>query len=161
MAPDLRWSDIAGQARPREATVSLCVDGTVQSRLEAARRRLADERRRSADTLDGGDVGPALEEVERLEDQAATSTFEFAVRSCGHERWRELLVTHRSDDPAERWDASTFVPAAIAECCDAFDSPAEVSDAAKTLTTAQILKLFNAVRRVNEDDDLVPTTRGR
>lgn len=161
MVPDLRWSDIASKVRPREDTVALCVDGTVQSQLEAARRRLADERRRSGDALDGGGTQHLQDEIGRLEAQAQESTYQFVIRSCGHERWRELLVEHRSDDPSERWNAESFVPAAIAECCDAFGGAEQVAAAATMLTTAQILKLFNAVRRVNEDDDLVPTTRGR
>jgi hypothetical protein len=153
------WSDVEAEVKPRTDTIDLCLDGTIQRRLEDARRQLRQARK--DDTLDAG-TSDLQDEVTRLEEAAAAATRTFEVVACGHRRWRELLTEHKSDDPAFRYDAATFVPAAIAECVVQFTSAEQVAKAADgKLTTGQISKLFNAVRAVNEGDDEVPTVRGR
>lgn len=158
--PDWSWSDVEAQVKPRTDTVDLCLDGTVQRQLEDARQRLK-QARRTSDSLDDGHADLQAE-VDRLEAEAAEATRTFDVVSCGHKRWRELLVEHRSDEPGVRYDAETFVPAAIAECVVQFESAEQVAAAADgKLTTGQISKLFTTVRRLNEGDDEVPSLRGR
>jgi len=156
---DWSWSDLQpDEVKPRTETVDLCLDGTIQKRLEDAEKQL--RRSGSDDALDSGS-SQLQDEVDRLREQAQASTRTFTVRSCGHRRWRELLTEHRSDDPNERYDAETFLPAAFADCVDQFDSAEQVVKAQDMLTTGQVAKLFAAVRRVNEGDDEVPLLRGR
>ena len=155
---DWSWSDVEGEVQPRSTTVDLVLDGTLQAKLEDARKRVREAK--SDDSLDSG-RNEAQQELDALEAQAAASVRTFDIVACGHKRWRELLVEHRSDDPSERYNAETFIPAAIAECCPQFSDAAQVAKAADKLTTSQIAKLFGAARQVNEGDDQVPLTRGR
>lgn len=153
------WDDVQADVVPRTDLVALCLDGTVQRELDDARRRL-----RAVQADDAMDAGAAdlQGEVAALEERAAQATRQFEVHAIPHTRWRQLLTDHRSDDPSERYDAATFVPAAIAACCRQFTSADQVAKAAEEhLTTGQISKLFAAVRRLNEGDDQVPTWRGR
>jgi len=153
------WDDVAADVVPRTDTVPLCLDGTVQRELEDARKRL--RAAKAEDTLqnDTDDLQTAVDELEARAEQA---TRLFEVHAIPHTRWRDLLTEHRSDNPDERYDAATFVPAAIAACCRQFTSAEQVAKAADSaLTTGQISKLFAAVRRMNEGDDQVPFLRGR
>jgi hypothetical protein len=84
----------------------------------------------------------------------------FEVVACGHRRWRELLTKHPSKEKGYRYDAATFIPAALAECVVQFTSVEQAGKACDKLTTGQVSKLFNTVREVNEGDDEVPTVRG-
>jgi hypothetical protein len=155
---DWTWADVEAEVQPRTETVDLCLDGTIQARLDDARRRLREARR--DDALDAGSTDLQAE-VDALEEEAERATRTFDVVACGHKRWRELLVSHRSDNPEERYNAETFVPAAIAECVPQFTDAGQVVKAQEMLTTGQITKLFGAVRKVNEGDDQVPSSRGR
>lgn len=158
-APDSwTWADVEAEVQPRTDTVGLCLDGRLQAKIEDCRQRL--KRARRDDSLDADTSGQQAE-LDELEAQAEKATRTFTIVACGHRRWRELLVEHRSDEPGERYTAETFVPAAIAECCLQFADAAQVAAAQDQLTTAQIGKLFTAVRTVNEGDDQVPLTRGR
>lgn len=153
------WADLADDdVKPRTATVDLCLDGSIQSRLDDARRR-----KRSAATDDALDVDTTTvdAEIAELEAAAEAATRTFDVESCGHRRWRELITAHPSEHDNERWDAATFVPAAIAECCAQFTSAEQVVAAQERLTTGQIGRLFNAIHKLNEGPDAVPLTRGR
>jgi hypothetical protein len=153
------WADVDGQVQPRTATVDLCLDGTIQAQLEDARRRLKEARR--DDALDASSGGPSAD-VKRLEKAAVKATRTFEVVSCGWRRWRELQVAHpyKGKDGAYRWDASTFVPAALAECVVQFTSEEQAVKACDKLTPGQVLKLFVTVQQVNEGDDTVPIGRG-
>lgn len=157
-APDWTWADVEAEVQPRTDTVDLCLDGTLQAQIEDVRRRLAQAR--NDDALDAG-TSELQAELDRLETKAQESTRTFDVVACGHKRWRELLVKHQSDNPGERWNAETFVPAAIAECCPQFESAEQVAAAQELLTLGQISKLFNKVKHLNEGDDQVPLMRGR
>lgn len=156
---DWSWSDVEDEAKPRTDTVSLVLDGTLQAKIEDARRRVRESRR--DDALDSG-VTEVQTELDQLEEQAKKATRTFDIVAIGHKAWRELLVKHRSDNKDERYNAETFVPAAIAACCPQFTSAEQVAKAADgKLTTGQITKLFTAARAVNEGDDQVPFLRGR
>lgn len=158
MSPDWTWSDVESEVVPRSDTVDLCLDGSVQRKLEDARRRLRDAKKDDALDASASDIQA---EVDALEEQAAAATREFEVVALPHTKWRDLLVEHPSDEPGERYDPATFVPAAIAACCPQFASAEQVAKAAETkLTTGQVSKLFRAVRVLNEGDDKVPFTRG-
>ena len=153
------WGDVEGDVVPRTDIVPLCLDGTVQRELEDARKHL---RAAKAEDALGHDTSELQAAVEALEARAEAATKTFEVHAIPHTRWRELLTEHRSSDPQERYDASTFVPAAVAACCRQFTSAEQVAKAAdEHLTTGQISKLFTAVRRLNEGDDQVPFLRGR
>lgn len=153
------WDDVETAVVPRTTTVALCLDGTVQADLDDARRRL--RAAKAEDTLQS-DTAELQAAVDDLEARAEQATRRFEIHAIPHSRWRDLLTEHRSTDPAERYDAATFVPAAIAACCRQFTSAEQVAKAADTaLTTGQISKLFAAVRKMNEGDDQVPTSRGR
>lgn len=159
MTSDWTWDDVEADVKPRTTTVALCLDGSVQGRIEEARRKLRAVR--SDDALDSGSA-ELQAEVEALEADAEASTVAFEIEAIPHVRWRELLTAHRSETPGERYDAETFVPAAIAACCPQFKSAEQVAKAAESkLTTGQISKLFAAVRLLNEGDDQVPFSRGR
>lgn len=151
------WDDVEGQVKPRTDTVDLCLDGTIQRQLEAARAKVKDARR--DDALDAPSGGLRAD-VERLEQAARDATRTFEVQACGHRRWRELLTKHPSDEPGFRYDAATFIPAALAECVVQFTSVEQAGKACEKLTTGQVSKLFNTVRQLNEGNDEVPTGRG-
>lgn len=157
--PEWTWADVEADVKPRVDTVPICLDGTVQSELEEVRRQLRSAR--ADDTLDSGSQSLQDRLVE-LETQAEAATREFTVRAIPHARWRDLMVKHRSENPEERYDAGTFVPAALAACCDQFTDEEQARRAVdEHLTTGQVLKLFGRIRALNEGDDRVPTTRGR
>ena len=158
MTDSWSWSDIEGDVKPRTATVDLCIDGTIQSKLEQAEKRLREARK--DDSSDSG-AADLQAEVDRLREQAQAATRTFEVVATSHRRWRELLTEHRSDDPQYRYDVETFLPAAFAECVVQFDSPEQVVKAQEMLTTGQVTKLTSAVLSVNEGDDAVPLRRGR
>lgn len=155
------WASVRDQVKPREDVVPLCLDGTVQRRLEVARKRLRDAQRQSDGTLDSG-LGDLRAEVDALEAEAEAATRDFTIRAIPHAAWRELLIAHPGDD-GERYNAATFVPAAIAACCPHFDSAEQVAAAAEDadhgLTTGQVTKLFSMARLLNEGDDRVPFVR--
>lgn len=158
MAAEWSWADVKQDVKPRTDTVDLCLDGTLVAQADRVRRQIRQAKR--DDSLDAG-VDDLQAELELLEEAIVDATRTFDVRSCGHRRWRELLVEHQSDDPSERYDAATFVPAAIAECVVQFATAAEVVEAQEILTTAQISLLFSTVRQLNETDGQVPLLRGR
>jgi hypothetical protein len=151
------WADVDDQVKPRTGTVDLCLDGTIQRQLEDARQKLKEARR--DDALDASSGGPSAD-VERLKKAAAKATRTFEVVSCGHLRWRELLTAHPSEEKGFRYNAATFIPAALAECVVQFTSVDQAAKACAKLTTGQVSKLFNVVRELNEGDDEVPTGRG-
>jgi hypothetical protein len=151
------WADVEDEVKPRTDVVPLCLDGTIQRELEAARKRLKEARR--DDALDASSGGPSAD-VKRLEAAAQKATRNFEVVACGHRRWRELLTKHPSKEKGYRYDAATFIPAALAECVSQFTSVEQAAAACDKLTTGQVSKLFNTVREVNEGDDEVPTVRG-
>lgn len=157
-----QWDDVRAEVKPREDVVPICLDGTIQRRLEQARKALRDAQRASGDTLDSG-LADLRAEVEHLEAAAQAATRDFTIRAIPHVRWRELVLAHPSDDPGERYDAAKFVPAAIAACCPHFTGPEQVAAAAEDpdhgLTTGQITKLFTMARLLNEGDDRVPFVR--
>lgn len=150
------WADVAGEAKPRTATVELILDGDLVAEIEDAQRRAA-EAARSDDTLDRADVAEARAEVERLEAAAVDACHAFTVRSVGWRRWRELCEAHPPSEGGARWDPATFVPAVLLECVDQFTSGAEVAQALDMLSTAQVAQLFNRARRLNEGGGRVPT----
>lgn len=157
------WGDVAanGGVTPRTDTVDLVLDGNIAAELEKARSALS-AAKRSHDTLGISDeIREAEGRVAELEERALESTRTFTVRAVGYRRWRELVEANRSDDPNERWDATTFVPAVLLECCDQFATEADVEQAIDVLSTGQIVKLFSKARLLNEGDDSVPTVRGR
>lgn len=153
------WGDISDGVSPRTETVDLVLDGNIAAQIEEARRRLKEAERE--DSLDGKQAKEAREELERLEEVAQASVRTFTVRSVGYRRWRELLESCPSDDPDERWNAETFIPAVLLEACDQFTSEEDVEQAINVLSTGQIAKLFGKARLVNEGDDSVPLVRGR
>lgn len=161
MSEQWTWDDVSREVKPREDVVPLCLDGTIQRKLEQARKRLREAQRASDGTLDTG-TAEVRAEVEALEEQARQATREFTIRAVPHMVWRDLLVSH-SGDEGERYNAATFVPAAIAACCPHFESAEQVAQAAQDpdhgLTTGQITKLFTAARLLNEGDDRVPFTQ--
>lgn len=158
MAADWTWADIRQDVKPRTDTVDLCLDGSLVAQADRVRRQIRTSRR--DDAMDAG-TEDLKAELELLEEAIAEATRTFDVESCGHRRWRELLTAHPSDDPSERYDVATFVPAAIAECVVQFESAEQVVEAQEILTTAQISKLFTAVRALNETESPVPLPRGR
>lgn len=157
------WDDVSGEVKPRQDVVPLCLDGTIQRRLEQANRRLREAKRDSDGTFGDSGLGDLRAEVDELEAAAEAATREFTVRAIPHAQWRKLLLDHPSDDPTERYDAETFVPAAIAATCPHFVDAAQVAKAAADpdhgLTTGQVTKLFAMARLLNEGDDRVPFTR--
>lgn len=156
------WADVAanGGVSPRTDTVDLVLDGNIAAELEKARVALS-VAKRADDTLGQEQVKAAEQTVAELEERAIESTRTFTVRSVGYRRWRELVEACPSDDPTERWDAETFVPAVLLECCDQFSTEDEVAQAVDVLSTGQVVKLFSKARLLNEGDDSVPTVRGR
>jgi hypothetical protein len=154
---------------PRTETVWLCLDGAVQRDLEQAQRQLQDASK--DDALDSG-AGQLREKVADLERRAAESTRPFEVYAVSWRQWRELKEQHPpTADQAKRmlvvglvapYNDETFVPEAIAACCVQFRDAEQVARAADDgkLTHGQVVKLFRAVRQLNEGDNAVPPVRG-
>lgn len=152
------WSDLGdGEVAPRVATVDLVIPTAAQrARLDEIAEAL--DRAKADDSIAAGGAAELAEELAAIEAEASRT---FTVRSVGYRRWRELIEEHPSDNRMERWDPATFLPAAILECCDQFKTEKQVEQAAEVLAHGQILKLFAAIRQVNEGDDPVPFGRGR
>lgn len=155
---DWTWSEIdPGDIAPRVAPVDLVVPTNEQrARLDELAVKLAEAK--LDDSMAGGGAAELRAEAEEIE---AACTRTFTVRSAGYRRWREMVEEHPSENRMERWNPATFVPAAILECCDQFTTEKQVETAGAVLAHGQIMKLFAAIRGLNEGDDPVPTGRGR
>lgn len=156
--PDAEWSwgDL-DEVAPRSGTVDLVIPtGAQRARLDELHAAL--ERAQADDSIAAGGAADLRAEAASIE---AESTRTFTVRSLGYRRWRELIEEHPTDDRMQRWDPATFVPAAILACCDQFTTAKQVEQAEEVLAHGQILRLFAAIRAINEGDDPVPTGRGR
>lgn len=156
--PDWTWGDIdPDEVAPRVAPVDLVVPTNEQrARLDELAVKLTEAK--ADDSIAGGGAADLRAEVEAIE---AVAVRTFTVRSVGYRRWREMIEECPSENRVERWNPATFVPAAILECCDQFTTEKQVEQAGSVLAHGQVMKLFAAIRALNEGDDPVPTVRGR
>ena len=146
------WGDDTN-VTPRTVTVRLCLDGAAAADLVEARRAL----RASDDDSMAGPDSDLASQVADLEQQVAQATRTFTVRAVPYHAWTSLVDAHQQGkDDGTRWNPETFIPAALAACCEQFPDVDAAVDAVAKLDVAQVGRLFRAVLQVNEGEDLVP-----
>lgn len=153
------FAEINAIRKPRTTTVWLPIDAEVLDRIEDLERDLRiatgdDEREHRVPKA------PAIKaelEALRVEAEAETAAVAFKFGELPRKQWRDLIDTHRSEDPARRWDENTFAPAAIAASCL---EPQISADEAQTIWdewgTSHGYVLFSAAVMVNEETPKVP-----
>lgn len=174
-------AEITEQATPAEVIVSVCVAGkliTEHQRLDRELERLQDNRLRAdSPKLSPAAAKPDPEEerlvkrLHTLEEQIQAQTYDFAFRKIdksnqpeGHPAtWADLMDEHgprRGKERQERWNPTTFPPAAVRASCVSPDGMNDEETFRKfwdtVLNEGQRDDLFNGAQRANEAALSVP-----
>lgn len=114
--------DVLEAHKPEQASVSLCVDGQLNRRMQQI---IEQARRAEADSEDGSladnEAQQLYEQAEELREQVRAATVEFVFEAIGDRPWDKLVEEHpatkqQREDDSYGWDfnESTFQPVAIA-----------------------------------------------
>lgn len=154
-------ADVLKAAEPMERTVKVCVAGDLVADYDAAVAEM-ERAQQASDSItgrlsartDGHETVAALaRKVRDLETAMSERTFTFRFRAVSGKRWSDLLAEHASKDKNKLFNADTFVPAVIADCCidpEGFDDVEVVAELFDKLTAGQQSDLFEAVWEVNQ-----------
>ncbi|MFB7288974.1 hypothetical protein [Actinacidiphila glaucinigra] len=155
--PDI--NEIIAAARPREATVPVCIRGDLAGeveRLELELSRVQEDWEPSsiADEHPGRAIAA---QIKALREEMRAAEVPFKLRYIGDEAYSTLVAAHPSTDERELFDAQSFTPALVSACCV---EPAMTVDQAKALfekiNQGEIKKLFDAAWDVHNSGDVVP-----
>lgn len=151
--------DIIASAKPREASVTICVAGDLAGQYEALARDLAEANEQARTSLaDGGQAVAIAQQMEQLREQMKAAEVTFTFRAVGRRRWSDLLAEHppRENQP-ERYNLATLPLAVVQASCV---EPAMTADQAERLADAlsdgAFNELFDAAWRANTDEGRVP-----
>lgn len=152
--------DLINTATPAEATLALCLDGALASRIEDLERQVKEAKARSRDSLaDSGDADLHAE-LEQLKERRRDATVLFRFRALNRWQVKQIQATLPTDSESRKagrdQDQMTrelitrccFEPVLTAEQWDRLVGPAErLGDGA--LTPAQFAAVDQLVVRLN------------
>ena len=141
-----------GKVKPYTAAVDICADGALVAELEAAERRLEEERQNGM-----LEVPKELEaHVQKLAKKVAAETRTFTFQSIGRRAWRALMSDHpptdqqREQEPDLDHNPETFPVAAIlASCVEPRLSQEDAEWLADELPEGEFLRVWGALLRAN------------
>ena len=155
--PDIKA--ILKAAKPRERTVTVCVDGALMGEIE----RLEAEVGRVSEDWQPTDLTsqhPAAElsaKIAELRAKAREAEVPFLLRYIGDEKYSSMLAAHPPENPEEGFDSTTFPRALIAaSCVDPAMSEDDVKALFEVLNQGAIKDLFDAAWDVHNSSSLVP-----
>jgi hypothetical protein len=155
-----KLGDVVAQAKPRTATVRLCLRGDLAQEHERLEGELAEARRYDEQTNEPNTAPAIARRIRDIEAQMRDDEVEFVFSAIGKTRWSDLLAEHppTKDQKADlRLDHNpeTFSVAAIAasltEPADA--SLEDVEQLAEVLSVGQWAKLWSACIAANIGGD--------
>lgn len=153
---------VSGSSLP-ETSVVLCLDGTLQRRLEELAEQLV-EAQRFDERHNEPDRAPAVrDQIEQLQARARDAEVEFVLRALPRKRWSDLLAEHPAtkEQKEQRLDHNpeTFWPPVMAESIVTPQGATaeKVADwAANQLTDGQWQTLVQAVWQLNRGSSRSP-----
>lgn len=152
--------DIMAAARPREASVSICLSGDLAADAERIQGQIEALGSRTMASLSLGEVDPraALEsELAEIHELMRMNTETFRFRSIGSKPYSDLLAAHPGRTSDEAWNPETFTPALIsASAIDPEMTPEELDGLLEVLNDEQGAQLWRAAFRANRTDVSVP-----
>ncbi len=155
----MEFHEVMAVAKPREATVRLCLDQSLNSEHERLEEAL-DAARKGPDTTSMSEPvkGYAIaQQITELEARSEAAKVTFVLRALGHKAWSDLLAAHPPEDPeVSTFNLLTFPPALIAACSlDPIMSEEQVStELFEVLNWGQRNLLFNTAFAANTGVDV-------
>ena len=151
MAKRKSLSDVVAHAKPRTATVRLCLRGDLAQEHERLERELTETRKADDDSLAGSPQAAELAgRIQDIESEMREDETEFTFRAIGKTAWSDLIAKHppTKDQKEMRLDHNpeTFSVAAItASLVDPADATLEEVEAlAEVLSIGQWGRLWSA-----------------
>lgn len=154
--------DIIASAKPREASVTICVAGDLAGQYEALARDLAEANEQARTSLaDGGQAVAIAQQMEQLREQMKAAEVTFTFRAIGHRRWSDLLAEHPPrEGRSERYNLATLPLAIVqASCVDPAMTTEQAERLAEVLSDGAFSQLSEAAWDANTDEGRVPFSR--
>jgi len=162
-------AEITEEAQPVREVVRVCVAGDLVTRHAQLERELEEHQARTlggSPKLSGGTSDPEADrlagEIQKLEAKIAARTYDFEFEKCDDPGWFDLMDEHgprKGKERVERWNPSTFPPAAVRASCvspEGMDDDAQFEKFWAKLNDGQRDDLFAGARRANEVALTVP-----
>jgi len=157
-----KFDDIIASAKPREASVTICVAGDLAGRHEALNERLIAAQRQQVTSIEGNAAAVELaQEIRDLEQQMQAATHTFTFRALSARKWSDLVSAHPArEGHDERYNVETFPMALVQACLIDPDLTLEQTERlADALSDAAFDELFGAAWHANKSGPSVPFSR--
>lgn len=152
-------ADILALAKPREASVTICLAGDLAADADRLTAQLdALDRRPATSLADGAErarLAAELEEIRELMEEAS-ATFRF--RALAAKEHSDLIAAHPC--PGKDWNPDTLPPDLLARC--AIEPTMTLEEAQKlynVVNDGDRGRLFSAAWRANDAAIAIPTSR--
>jgi hypothetical protein len=160
-----KFADVKAAHKPLEASVAVCLDGELLSRIAEVEARIPAEER-DDDRENRTPVAPALKrEADELREQAESDAVTFRFRSVGSKAWSDLLAQHPPSKEQRRetgvdYNPDTFPQAAIqASCADPTLDDEDAAWLVEHLSLGQFRRLWTACLEANVGPGDLPKAR--
>lgn len=154
--------ELIAEAKPREVTVEVCLDGALLAEHDRAEEQLRRAVSGGVETTSLSGVHPSVElaaRVRELEADIRAKARTWRFRGLPPWQYRQLIDAHPADKPGHRWSTVTFPPVLIAACCVepvTFTSAEDVRRLLERCTSGVQDQLFTAAYQANEGGGDVP-----
>jgi len=156
------FDDIIASAKPREASVTICVAGDLAGQHEALNEQLIVAQRQQVTSIEGNPEAVALaQQIRDLEQQMQAATHTFTFRALSARDWSDLVAEHPArEGRSESFNVDTMPLAVIKACVvDPVMTPEQADRLAGVLSDAAFDALFDAAWRANKSGPSVPFSR--
>ena len=162
MSTHRSFEDILALAKPREETVTLCLDGSLAAdadRLIAQLNELDRPGARSS-LADGAQRAKLAGELDDLRELMKLSEVTFRFQALPSKEYSDMLAAHPSSDPNKALDVQGLQPDLIARCAiEPKMSREQVDQLLDRINEWQRDRLFDAAWNANNAAVAIPSSR--
>lgn len=153
--------EFLGGYRPPRISITVTQRADLLAELTTAANRYERLKHTSEALNGGGDARSLLDEIERLSNEIADSSFDFDFEAISRHEYQRLIDAHPPTEEHRAngliFNADTFPQALVARCAVRPKiTPAQAAQLMDTLSESQFTKLWNAAASVNIGDDAAP-----
>lgn len=152
-------SDILEAAKPREASVTICVAGDLAGEHDRLTAELQSARAREVTSIEGNPRAVELaQQITELQERMEAATFTFTFRALSSRDWSDLLASHPPrEGQSEQFNAATFPVALVKRCLvDPVAEAAEIDTLIGRLSDGAFERLFDTAWTANRSGPSVP-----
>lgn len=151
--------DVLAAAKPREASVTICVAGDLAGEHDRLAAELQAERAKDVTSIAGNPrVVELAQHIQELEGRMKAAEFTFTFRALPSREWSDLVANHPPrDGHDERFNTSTLPVEVIKRCLiEPAGSAAEIDTLMDRLSDGAFDRLFTTAWDANRQGPSVP-----